>query len=94
MGELLGELKRQLLPILVMVAVLALLGFLAWRKLFGNKSPGEVVGDTFNGALEIAGGLPSLIGSKLRGESEATYITAADQRRLAQEALARKRAGL
>lgn len=91
--ELLKAVKAELLQIVLILAVLALVAWLAWRKLFGDKSPDAVVDRTITATTEIIGGLPSVIGSTLRGENEGSYISAAEARRLAEEALARKRAG-
>lgn len=91
--DLLRAIKAELLQIVVIIVALALVGWLAWRKLFGGLSVDAVVGNTITAATEIVGGLPSVIGSTLRGENEGTYISAAEARRLAEEALARKRAG-
>lgn len=91
--DLLKAIKAELLQIVLIIGALALIGWLVWRKLFGGATVEAIADRTFNAATEIVGGLPSVIGSTLRGENEGTYISAAEARRLAEEALARKRAG-
>jgi hypothetical protein len=91
--DLLRAIKAELLQIVVIVAALALVGWLVWRKIFGGASVDSVVGNTITSTTQLIGGLPSYLGSTLRGENEGTYITFAEQKRLADAALARKRAG-
>lgn len=74
------------------LVLLGVVGLLVWRKVFGSeKTVEKVVGDTIDAAATIPGGVVSVIGSTLRGESESGYITFAEQQARAAAALAAKR---
>ncbi len=85
-----GQVAAALLP----VALVGIIGLLIWRRLFGAQTATDVVNNVIDSAATIPSGLTSLVGSAIRGESEATYITQAQQTQLAAEALARKQGRL
>ncbi len=88
MRELARELSGRAAVITVGLAVVAVVVYLIYRSMRSDTGP--AVERAIEGAADLAKGLPSFVGSKLRGESEAGYITDAEQKRLAAEALAAK----
>lgn len=88
MKQFWAQLGAQLAAYAAAVAIVALLAYLAWRKLFGARAPGQVVQDTVDAAKSIPSGVASLVGSTIRGESAAGYITADQQRAQAAQRLA------
>lgn len=83
-----GQLLAGLLPIIA----LGVVGLLVWRKIFGNqKTAADVVENTIDAAVSIPGGVVSLIGSQIRGEGEAGYISQAQMKINSALALARAR---
>ena len=94
MKKVLAGIGGQVAVSLIPFALAALAAYLIWRRLFGANSVTQVVKNTFDAAATIPGGLRSLVGSAIRGESEATYITAAEQRQREAVNLARKQGRL
>lgn len=87
-----GTLGGQLAAVLIQLAAVGVVALLVWKKIFGpQKTVEDVVERTIDAAVAIPGGVASVIGSTLRGESEAGYITDAQQRQRAAEQLAARR---
>lgn len=83
-----GQLLAGLLPLIAV----GIVGLLVWRKIFGaDKTVEGVVNNTIDAAVSIPGGVASVIGSAVRGESSTTYITFAEQQLMAAKNLAAAR---
>jgi hypothetical protein len=89
MKAFLAAIRDELLQVVILLAVIGAVGYYAWRKLFGAQAPNDVAAAAVQGTKDIVNGLPSVVVSTLKGESEKTYMTDAQMREAAAEALAK-----
>lgn len=89
--EFWATLGGQLAATLLQLSILGVVLLLIWRQIFGKKTATTVVENVIDSAASIPGGVVSLIGSAARGESEASYITFAEQQVRAAQLLALER---